>query len=250
MFFIMFDICSLRFGSDAICWATFCIMSASSGLRALRSVILAACCWRSGAAPPQRISSIFLRSSSGMDLKLSMAAFIMSGFFWRCSIWAFIVAASMPGGRGVLPIILWRSSADMPDMTSVACFSMSGSSASSAAFCHLSLPKVGALLLLLLALAPPPVAGDCHAAETSCCGCAGAGASSSLRPASLTRARSRCSSAAMALSDGEISDACRTSAKASSRPPSSDRAWPLRKSALKFLGSSFSTSSDALRASL
>mmetsp|Transcript_42292 Transcript_42292/g.131051 ORF Transcript_42292/g.131051 Transcript_42292/m.131051 type:complete len:410 (+) Transcript_42292:362-1591(+) len=273
MFFIMSDICFVRFGSAAICSAALRIMSASSLLLMLsffRSsslmslVMFTACCSSSGfsktllmsAGPPappppkaaeamaERWPSIFLRSSSGRAWRLSMALLIMSGFFLICSIWLRIVAASTPGGRGALDIMLWSSSLESLDMTSVACFSMSGFSAScSAALAHLSCSggtAPGRLLLLLARLplevegvAVTSAGGCCHSARTACV----LGAVSSVRPCSLSCSRRRASSAAMALSPGESSAARRTSATASPRQPSSALAWPWRKRALKLLGS-------------
>mmetsp|Transcript_114647 Transcript_114647/g.319265 ORF Transcript_114647/g.319265 Transcript_114647/m.319265 type:complete len:203 (-) Transcript_114647:625-1233(-) len=183
-----------------------------------------------------------------------MALLSISGFFCICSIWLLTVFASMPGGNGVLLTILCRSSGESLDMTSVACWSMSGFSAScSAAFAHLSPPPAASgwpapatpppvvlLALLLLARLPLEVegvaaspGGCCHSARTQCV----SGRASSCKPRSFSCPRKRSSSAAMALSPGESSAARRTSATASPRCPISALAWPRRKRALKLLGS-------------
>mmetsp|Transcript_6042 Transcript_6042/g.14446 ORF Transcript_6042/g.14446 Transcript_6042/m.14446 type:complete len:260 (+) Transcript_6042:838-1617(+) len=183
----------------------------------------------------------------------------MSGFLCSWSICDLNWLGSMPGGNGVLLIIFCKSSEESLDMASVACFSMSGFSASrSAALAQLlesPLPppaaafvSAGALVLLLLARLPLEVegvaasrGGCCHSARTQCV----CGSASSERPCSFNWPRKRSSSAAMALSAGESSAARRTSATASPRLPSSARACPRRKSALKLLGSALRASSLA-----
>mmetsp|Transcript_4186 Transcript_4186/g.11247 ORF Transcript_4186/g.11247 Transcript_4186/m.11247 type:complete len:403 (+) Transcript_4186:187-1395(+) len=274
IFFIISDIDLIISGFEAICAAASRMALPSSGLLTpsrLRSssvmpcVIPMACCNISGlskiadasdgdgiaGAPPPppplarpRAANICLRWSSGMALRLSIAVFNISGFFWRCSIWLLIILASIPGGNGWLPIILSRSSGFICDMASVACFSISGFSASEdAALTHLS-STAGAGALLLLAGWPPC---SCHTADTSCF-------PSRFRPASsmpLSRncPRSCSSSALMALSEGCKVEACLTSSTASERLPIPAWACPRRNRALKFLASSLRTSSQDSRAS-
>mmetsp|Transcript_90676 Transcript_90676/g.234139 ORF Transcript_90676/g.234139 Transcript_90676/m.234139 type:complete len:385 (+) Transcript_90676:176-1330(+) len=278
MFFIISDICLVRSGLEAICSAALRIISASSGLLMLsflRSsllicfVISTAFFIMSGfskslliadGSPPgkpppppalTRCCRSFLRSSSGSDLRFSVAALSMSGFFCNISIWLFIIAGSMPGGKGAFAIMACSSSGESLDMASVASLSMSGFSAifSAACFqCSSPCPEVAGRLLLLVARLPleDPAPVEAQAAETSCCVLR---RRSSSMPFSFRTPRSRESSAAMALSEGESSAACRTSATASCRVPSSARAWPRRKSALKLFGSmpkAWSAASTAL----
>mmetsp|Transcript_31092 Transcript_31092/g.88768 ORF Transcript_31092/g.88768 Transcript_31092/m.88768 type:complete len:362 (+) Transcript_31092:315-1400(+) len=253
MFFIISDIWLINSGFAAICSAALRIMSASSGLlmfilfksSGLRFFVIAAAC---------RIMSGFSKRAAGLgfapavpppcDCKLCIAVFSNSGFFCRCSIWLFMVSASMPGGNGVLPIMRWRSSGDILDMASVACFNMSGLPAiCSAALAHWSEP--GPVVLPLL---PPPAAFQ--ASETTCALALlaapfGSGIDASSMPLLFNSPCNLVNSRPMALSLGDRDWACRTSANASLKPPLASRAWPRRKYALKLLESILRASSHA-----
>mmetsp|Transcript_57770 Transcript_57770/g.151935 ORF Transcript_57770/g.151935 Transcript_57770/m.151935 type:complete len:349 (+) Transcript_57770:390-1436(+) len=270
-FFIMLDICSARSGLEAICSAAWRIMSASSGLLMfifLRSsspidcviwtaALIMSGFWKiwlmaAGSPPPGkppgkppgpavRWASSCFRSCSGMLLRLSIADRSISGFFWRASICCFIMEASMPGGRGAFAIICSICSGESFDIASEASFSMSGFAAILSAACAQcpgspDAADVGRLLLLVARLPPEVESPVVHAGETSCC----LGREvSSVTPVSFRISRRRASSVAMALSEGESSEASRTSATACCTSPISARAWPRRKRALKLLGSIF-----------